>query len=153
MNENESQSSIPAQKAVEHFQDFNCAQSVFLPFALAWGWDRDAALRVAGAFGGGMGRLQETCGALTGGFMALGLATGQTQAGDAQSKNKTYNRVQELAEQFRKAHGSICCRDLLKVDLRTPEGQKAFSDGNMHTSLCSQFVATAAALTDEILQS
>lgn len=132
-------------------QSFSCAQAVFLPFALERGLSREQALKTSGAFGAGMGRLQETCGAVTGAFMALGMETGQTQAGDGASKTETYRRVQLLAREFTARHGSTCCRTLLGLDLNTPEGQKEFADRGLHSHLCAALVTTGVELTEKIM--
>lgn len=92
---------------------YNCAQSVLLAFAPETGLDEQTASRLASAFGGGMGRLRETCGALTASFMVLGMVYGGYPPGDDASKAELYRRVQELAGRFREAHGTTLCRELL----------------------------------------
>lgn len=130
---------------------FNCGQAVLLPFALERGLSRETALALAGGLGAGLGRLQETCGAVTGAILALGLAGGQTAPEDAAAKARTYARVQTLAAQFAAAHGTIRCRDLLGLDLRTPEGQNRFKTEGLHQSVCARCVETAVRLTEGLL--
>jgi len=78
-------------------------------------------LKLASGFGGGMGRLAETCGAVTGAFMAMGLKFGAATA-EREAREPIYARVRELAARFKACHGSLICRDLLGCDLSTPEG-------------------------------
>ena len=132
-------------------QGFNCAQAVLSPFAQKAGMNGETALRVAGGFGAGMARLQETCGALTGGYMALGLFQGQHIPGDKDAKEKCYKSVREFTKKFEAMHGSSNCQKLLGVNLQSEEGQKRFMDEKMHTCKCEQYVKTAVELLDEIL--
>ncbi|MDF2541103.1 MAG: GCAxxG family protein [Herbinix sp.] len=114
--------------AEELFQEgFNCSQSVFAAYSDLYGIDRDTALRLGSSFGGGLGRMREVCGAVSGMSMLAGLATGSVVGGDMEGKQKNYELVQQMAEEFMKiSGGSIICRDLLGVDkdgniIRTPE--------------------------------
>ena len=104
------------EKARELFlQGYNCSQSVFCAFAEEYGIDKDLALKLSASFGGGIGRMRETCGALCGAAMLVGLETGQTNPNDAESKRKNYHSVQELARLFREMNGSIKCSELLNL--------------------------------------
>jgi C_GCAxxG_C_C family probable redox protein len=115
------------------------------------GLDRETALRVAGAFGGGMARLGETCGALTGGFMVIGLNHGKTTADDDDAREKTYALAQELAKRFKERNGMILCRELLGHDLSTEEGRAAVAEQNLFVTRCPKFVRDAAEILEEIL--
>jgi C_GCAxxG_C_C family probable redox protein len=134
------------------FRDgFNCAQAVFAAAAPSLGLDRETALRVAGGFGGGMGRLGEVCGAATGAFMAIGLAHGKHRAGDDEARERTYTLVREFARRFRERHGSLLCRELLGCDLSTAEGRRTAKERSVHTSVCPALVASAAQILEELL--
>ncbi len=133
-------------------EGLNCAQAVFSSRASAWGLDAGVALRVASAFGAGMGRKQEVCGAVTGALMALGLEAGYTEASDKAGKERVYLQARTLQDQFTAVHGSVICRDLLGVDLLTPEGQAAFGTRNLGTTVCAACVATADRLVQELIQ-
>jgi C_GCAxxG_C_C family probable redox protein len=130
---------------------FSCSQAVFSTFSPALGLDEETALKVAGAFGGGMARMGETCGAVTGAFMAIGLKYGKAKAEDEQAKDKTYNLVRELVEKFNALNGSIKCKDLLGFDIGTPEGMKLFKEKNASNPVCLKFVRDAAEIVEEIL--
>ena len=102
------------EQAVQYFLDgYNCAQSVFLAFAPDIGVEAEPAARLSSAFGGGMGRLREVCGAVSGMLMAAGALYGYTSPTDDQAKAAHYALVQDLAGQFRALHGTIICRELL----------------------------------------
>ena len=95
-------------------QGFNCSQSVFAACADIYGIEDEAlALRLSASFGGGIGRMRQTCGAACGMFMLAGLENGSAISGDAEGKKENYALVQELAELFKQENGSITCAELL----------------------------------------
>lgn len=101
-------------------QGYNCSQSVFCAYAEDYGMPHELAFRVSASFGGGIARMRETCGAVCGMAMLVGMEEGQTQPNDPQQKQKNYHIVQELAAQFREQHGSIKCSELLGLRKDTP---------------------------------
>ncbi len=102
------------ERAMELFkQGYNCSQSVFGAFCEECDMDFETALKLSSSFGGGMGRLREVCGAVSGMFMVAGMKYGYTDPRDYESKAEHYKRIQELAEQFKEKNGSIVCRELL----------------------------------------
>jgi C_GCAxxG_C_C family probable redox protein len=135
-----------------HRQGANCAQSVACAFAEDLGADRALTVRMATGFGGGMGRTGATCGALTGAFMALGLAFGMKELGDQEAKERTYALVAEASRRFRERTGALACRDLLGVDLGTPEGLQAARDRNLFATQCAGYVKTAAESVEQMLR-
>lgn len=105
------------KKAEELFcQGYNCAQAVFLTFAEELGMEKDVALKLASSFGGGMGGLREVCGAVSGMFMAVGLAAGYTGKKVPEEKKAHYERLQRMAKAFEEENGSIICRELLGLN-------------------------------------
>ncbi len=103
-----------SKKAKELFKSgYNCSQAVLGVFCEELGLDFETAMKIASSFGGGMGRMREVCGAVSGMFMAAGLAF---SSGDdsAVNKGEHYKRIQELAQRFKDKNGSIICRELLK---------------------------------------
>ncbi|SRR5574344_1145069 len=101
-------------RAVELFkQGYNCSQSVVAAFADLYGFTQEQAFHMAASFGGGIGRMRETCGAACGLFMLAGLHHCATVGSDQQSKAENYALVQELAARLKKENGSICCGVLL----------------------------------------
>jgi len=130
---------------------FNCAQSVLAAFCAAFDVDNNIALRIAGAFGGGIAGTGETCGAVAGGLMVIGLRHGMTDPKDLQAKEKTRDLGKRFIQRFSSAHGSCRCKELLGCDVATPEGaEKARADGLFKT-LCPRFVGGAADILEELL--
>ncbi len=98
-------------------QGYNCSQSVFAAYADLYGIDRELALKLSASFGGGMGRMREVCGCVSGMLMVAGLDTGSVDGADKDMKAANYKVVQHLADEFKKkSGGSIICRELLGID-------------------------------------
>ncbi len=139
--------------AVETFeQGFNCAQSILSTFAPRHGLSREHALKLSCAFGSGMMRA-ETCGAVTGSLMVLGLAHGRCRADDMAARSKTYALAQAFQERFEKLHGTCDCAELLGLDPTTPEGRQAALDRGLFESRCPTFVRSAVGLVLELAYS
>jgi len=138
--------------AVDCFKrGYSCSQAVFSTFSQELGMEPEMALKTAGAFGGGMARMGETCGAVTGAFMALGLKHGKAHEGDDAAREKTYGLVHEFVTRFQASHGSIRCNTLLDCDMSTPEGRKQARDQKKFDELCPLLVHDAAEILEEIL--
>lgn len=99
---------------------YNCSQSVVAAFADLYGFTEEQAFRMAASFGGGIGRMRETCGAACGLFLLAGLETGATDGADREGKAANYALVQELAAEFKKRNGSLNCGELLGLVKKTP---------------------------------
>lgn len=95
-------------------QGYNCSQAVFCAFCDVTGLEIDAAARMASSFGGGLGRLREVCGTVSGAALVLGMVRGYADPKDYAAKKAHYALVQEFAHRFREANGSIVCRELLR---------------------------------------
>lgn len=109
------------EKAVNLFKEgYNCSQSVVAAFADKYGYSREQALRMSASFGGGIGRMRETCGAACGLFMLAGLEISAIDGADKESKAANYALVQELAEEFKLRNGSLRCADLLGLTKDEP---------------------------------
>ena len=128
---------------------FSCAQSILATFGSQYGLDVQQSLRVAGAFGAGMARMGETCGAVTGALMVIGLLYGKTRPEDESAKEKTYRVSRQFVDKFRTQYGSILCRDLLGCDLSSPNGPQQARDLDLYKTLCPAYVRYSA----EILKS
>ena len=140
------------ETAVQRFTNgHNCAQAVFTTYAPSFGVGPSDALRIATSFGGGMGRLQEVCGAVTGAFLAIGACCGMKQPDDKTAKDKTYGLVYELGKRFASLHGSLLCRDLLGCDLSTEEGNARFKTQKLKDRKCVGYVREACKLLEEML--
>ena len=142
-----------AKRAQELFYaGCNCAQAVFCAFAEDMGLDLDTAARLASSFGGGLGRLRELCGALSGAELALGMLRGYSDVTDPARKAEHYARVRELAERFRAQNGTILCRELLKGVETTPGGVPEPRTPEFYARRpCLRLVGEAAAILEEML--
>jgi C_GCAxxG_C_C family probable redox protein len=130
---------------------FNCCQAVLATYGPRFGLERELALKLASGFGGGIGHLGESCGAVTGALMVIGLKQGATVAGDKESQDKTYGLIGQFLEKFKARHGSILCRELLGYDISTPEGRQAVKDKGLNKKLCPGFVRDSAEILEELL--
>ena len=136
------------ERAVSCFQKgFSCSEALLSTYGPLYGLDEETAFKVARAFGGGMGRMGETCGAVTSAFMVLGLMHDNP---NPETKEKVYAAVREFTTQFNARHGSICCRELLGLDLSTAEGLKRFKELRLIASHCPKFVRDAAEIVESL---
>ncbi len=140
------------EKAAACFKKgFSCSQAVLSAYSRDFGLSRKTALKISQAFGGGMARRGETCGAVTGAFLVIGLKHGRTKAEDVAARDKTYALAREFIRRFTSRHGSIQCKTLLGCDISSEEGMKLAHDQGLTDSLCPNFIRTAAEILDEIL--
>jgi C_GCAxxG_C_C family probable redox protein len=141
-----------SEKATAAFKEgYNCSQAVLSAFAEELNLDKDLALKVSCGFGGGIARMGETCGAVTGALMTIGLKYGKTEINDNEARDKTYSKVNEFVEEFKLKNETIVCKELLGCVLSTPEGAKMANEKNFHTTICPKFVADAAEILEKIL--
>ncbi len=139
------------EKASKMFYDgYNCAQAVAVAFCDVTGLDEKTTAKMISPFGGGMGRLREVCGAVSGMLFVLGCLYGYDESTDDEAKKKTYEQVQELAKQFREINGSIICREILD---NPPTDPNPFprTEEYYATRPCVRMVATAAKLMDDFI--
>ena len=132
---------------------YNCSQSVVAAFADLYGFSREQALRMSASFGGGIGRMRQTCGAACGLFQLAGLDCGAVKADDREGKSHNYAVVQELAEAFKRENGSLICAELL--GLKAPEGTpqaEARTERYYQKRPCVKMVETAALLFADYLK-
>lgn len=140
------------ENATRRFNDgYNCAQAVFTSYAPLFGMGEPDALRIATAFGGGMGHLQEVCGALTGAFLAIGCCCGMRQLTDQAAKDRTYELVQDLGKRFAVMHGGLRCKGLLGCDLNTEAGRAQVKEQKLRDTKCLVFVQDACRLLEDLL--
>ena len=141
------------EKAYELFrQGYNCAQAVLLAFGDVTGLDDETAARLSSSFGGGLGRMREVCGAVSGAAMVLGLVNGYDDPADHDAKKVHYHRIQAFGKRFKEANGSIICRELLSgvsaVEGRDPEQR---TEAYYKKRPCPEIVRCAAMILDEML--
>jgi len=140
-----------AEEAVQLFeQGFNCAQAIVTTYGPAFGLDRKNASKVACGFGGGM-RMAGVCGAVTGAFMVIGLKHGNTRPEDKDTKQKTYEIVQDFTKRFRARNNFILCKDLLGCDISTPDGLRIATEKGLFKSVCPKLVRCATEILEQML--
>lgn len=139
------------EKAMEYYAGgIDCSQVVFQYGAEILGLDKEVALRVASAFGGGMFH-GETCGCVTGALMAIGYAFGQYKPGDEASKAEMMKRKAEFEEAFEAINGSLICREIIGFDISKPDQLQEARDSGVMMDLCPKLACDACDILDEIL--
>ena len=139
-------------KAAELFLGgYNCAQSVVVAFSDLTGLDADFSAKMASSFGGGMGRMREVCGAVSGMLMVLGLLYGYDTPGDDVAKKAQYTVVQELSAKFREQVGSIVCREILKNPPSDPNPSPRNAEYYAKRP-CARMVLLAGQILDEYIK-
>lgn len=139
--------------AIESFRSgLNCSQSVVNAYADEMNVDNEFAMSVSCGFGGGMGRLQETCGAVTGAFMALGIYNYKKFTDNKERKEKTYAMVQRFSHNFKAIHGVMDCRTLMNCDLNTVEGLRYVAENDIHGKVCEKCISDAIGIVDELIK-
>lgn len=150
---NDIDKSIYAKKAIDLFKEgYNCSQAVFLAFEDKYNIDRQTALRFSSSFGGGMGRLREVCGAVSGMFMVAGVLYGYDDPKDYDKKKEHYARIQQLAKEFEFMNGSIVCRELLGLgnEKQSPAPEHR-TDEYYRKRPCAEIVGMAAAIMENYI--
>lgn len=148
------ENSVYGKKAMALFeQGYNCSQAVFLAFKDKYDIDESTALKLSSSFGGGMGRLREVCGAVSGMFMVAGVLYGYDKAKDVENKSKHYARIQELAGEFEEINSSIICRELLGLNVKkeAPIPEERTKE-YYRKRPCVQLVGIAAALMEKYIE-
>jgi C_GCAxxG_C_C family probable redox protein len=120
-------------------------------FTERYGVSMNHAVRMASAFGGGVAGTAQTCGAVNGALMVLGLAHATAEPGNGPARQATYTATRTLLGRFRGQHGSINCRELLGVDIGTAEGRERAMREGMFSTRCPVFVRDAAAIAAELV--
>lgn len=144
MKQEEIEKRVEKAKTLFH-QGFNCSQAVFAACADIYGIeDETLALRLAASFGGGIGRMRQTCGAACGMFMLAGLENGSAIEGDTEGKKQNYALVQDLAAKFKQENGSLICAELLGIAPKPQEPTpEARTEAYYQKRPCADMVASA----------
>ncbi len=140
--------STKVDKVMECFGEFDCSQAILSAWCEDYGLDKKTALKLSCGFAAGMARLGHTCGAVTGAYLVISLKYGKSQIDDTNSKEKTFELIQEFDKRFIEKYGTTNCRELLGVDLRY--GDMTIAKEQVQKK-CSGFVRDAAEILDAIL--
>ncbi|MCI8645908.1 MAG: C_GCAxxG_C_C family protein [Firmicutes bacterium] len=128
----------------------DCSQVVFGYGAELLGEDKEKAVKIAAAFGGGMWN-GETCGCVTGALMALGLKYGHFKLGDEETKSTLLEKRAEFEKEFKAINGSLICREILGYDLSTEEGMTKIMEKGLLTTKCPKLACCACDILDDLL--
>lgn len=143
------------ERAVELFKEgYNCSQSVFTAFAHRFGIDEETAKKISAGLGGGVGRMREVCGAVSGAAMVIGSICSAVDGKDSDGKQKNYELVREFADRFTTQNGSIICRELLGLDVKmenTAEPDKRTAEYYKKRP-CVELVSCAAEILEEMIK-
>ena len=140
------------QDAVSAFKSgFNCSQAIVRTYGPDYGLSVLDSVRVSCGFGGGM-RRGDTCGAVTGALMILGLRFGAQDASDTFAKEEVYSKVAEFYSRFESRCDFVACRDLLACDISTPEGMEHATSSNLFKTVCPKMVEVAAEILEQMCQ-
>ena len=140
------------KQAMEFFNNgFNCAQGVLVMQSEALGLDKETAARIASAFGGGINRSGNVCGAVSGALMALGLKFGNKAPGEQIAREQAYAKADWFIHRFTESCGSIICRDLLGMDLSQPGMLEKAREEKIFQTKCPRYVALAAEIAEAML--
>jgi len=131
---------------------FNCTQSVVSAHLTELRIEEELAMSLSSGFGGGMGRLQNTCGAVTGSFMVIGIHNTQNIKDPDERKEDTIKKIQQFEKLFKAKHGKIDCRSLLNCDLNTEEGQQYFNDNDLGKKVCENCIKDSIEIIEKLLE-
>lgn len=136
------------ERALSYFDEgYACAQSVLLTFARQYKIDDETAKLISSTFGGGMGRLRQKCGALTSGFMVLGLAFGNTKPDDMNTKLEAYKKVRTLNQSFKNIYGTTSCGVIIKKYATAAE----IAERKHHNLICRKVISDSVGLLFDLL--
>ncbi len=139
--------------AVQEFKNgLNCAQTVLASYCDELNLDRPTALSIAAGFGSGMGRMQLTCGVVTGAFMAIGVYNGRKYENNADQKAKSAEMIQAFSKAFVCENKTINCRELLDFDISTPEGQQMAREKNLFGTVCVKCIKDSIDILDGLFK-
>ncbi|MFX1236807.1 MAG: C-GCAxxG-C-C family protein [Promethearchaeota archaeon] len=131
---------------------YSCAQIIFSTYGPSFGIDKELALKTSYGFGGGMARMGKICGAVTGDYMVLGLKHGKLKTNNEVEPNyETYQKIEEFVKEFRNRNQNINCRDLIGVNISTPEGRQKAIDDNIFTTVCPKLILDVAEILEQLL--
>jgi C_GCAxxG_C_C family probable redox protein len=141
------------EKAIRTFRSgLNCAQAVITAYSEEMKFDNNLALSVSCGFGGGMGRLQETCGAVTGSFMVLGIFNCKKLTDNKDRKEATYSMIQKFSQEFKLINGTTDCFELLKCDLKTEEGNRFAKENNLFGTVCEKCISDSVRTINKLIR-
>lgn len=148
-----SEGSERVERAVSRFKKgFSCSQALVSAYGPDFGLEDEYALRISSPFAGGIGNMGETCGAVTGALMVLGLLTGKAGVEDEKTIEEIQRTVKRFIEEFKARNGSVTCRELLGCDISTGRGMTEAQLKGLFHRRCPMFVRDAAEIIEKLLE-
>lgn len=139
------------RRAIELFRSgYNCAQTVVSSFSERMNFDMELAAALSAGFGGGMGRLQKTCGAVTGAFMVLGIYNYRKYSETTERKNRASEMVREFFRRFDSIYGTTDCKSLIECDISAEEGRRIAKENGIFERVCEPCIADAVKIVLEM---
>jgi len=136
-------------RAIEFFNDgFNCAQSIIGAYEDKLGHNTHVLMDMASGFGAGMGRLQETCGAVTGAFIVMSSLTNQNLPG---AKERLDQDIQDFAARFRERFGELSCKGLIRYDLNSEKERQQAHEEEVFDKKCQRYIEFSVETLEELL--
>ena len=143
---------ILKRNAIGRFRSgFNCSQSVLSALAVRLDTDVSYLEKVSSGFGGGMGHMQETCGAVTGSYMAISIYCGNTYADNNERKEEAYRMIRQFKSEFERIHKTTICKELIKYELDSPEEHDQAVKENVFEDICEKCICDAVDILDRLL--
>jgi len=140
-----------AEEAKKQFEKgFSCAPAVLSTYSEQLGLEKALALKIACGFGGGIGRMGRTCGAVTGAVMVIGLKHGQVNLADEESRQETHKLIKKFIDKFTALHGSIECRELIGYDLSDSAELKLARENEVFQNKCPSFVYDSVRILEDV---
>ncbi|MFO7852699.1 MAG: C-GCAxxG-C-C family protein [Bacteroidota bacterium] len=141
------------EEAIKRFRsDFNCSQSVLSSMAGKLNIDVSFLEKVSSGFGGGMGHMQGTCGAVTGSFMTISLYCGNKYSDNKERTEEAYKLIKKFDAEFRKLHGTTTCKELIKYELDSEEEHDILVENNIFEQVCEKCIADSIDILHRILK-
>lgn len=131
---------------------FNCAQSVITSFKSITKLNDDAAIAIASGFGGGMGKMQQVCGAVTGSYMVLSMYAGLKYEDNVHRKAEAEKLVRNFTEKFIRIHGTTMCNTLMPYDLNDPEEVKKAREKALFEKVCEKCISDSVGILEEMME-
>ena len=141
------------EKAISGFRSgLNCSQAVLTAYSDELSLDQNMAINISSGFGSGMGRLQETCGAVTGSYMVLGIYNGKKYPDNKDKKEVTYSMIQKFTTEFKEINGFTDCKSLLNCDLKTEAGQLFAKENNLFGTICEKCISDSISIIGKLIE-
>ena len=131
---------------------YNCAQAVLTAYSDDLDFDKNLGLSISCGFGGGMGKLQKTCGAVSGSFMVLSIYNSNLYSDNHERKEKSYSMIQKFSKKFELIHGTTDCKSLINCDLSTEEGHLYAKENNLFQTICEKCITDSIRILKELIK-